>query len=123
MNAKFFTSKNGQIIKGKDKLIEYICNIDNVSNGYNELSFNSKDAAENCKDALNRPLLRFLLYRLQQDQRMTINKCYKYVPDIDWSDDRVKTDEGLLDVCGCPKDKTKEYVEYCKKVIKKVDNK
>ena len=123
MNAKFFTPKNGQIIKGKDKLIEYICNIDNVSNGYNALSFDSKDDAENCKDALNRPLLRFLLYRLQQDQRMTINKCYKYVPDIDWEDDRVKTDKGLLEVCGCPKDKCKEYAEYCKKIIDEVDKK
>ena len=37
------------------------------------------------------------------------------IPDINWEDDRVKTDEGLLEVCGCPKDKAKEYAEYCKK--------
>ena len=36
---------------------------------------------------------------------------------------KVKTDEGLLEVCGCPKDKCKEYAEYCKKVIERVDNK
>ena len=54
---------------------------------------------------------------------MGYNKCYKYVPDIDWSDDRVKTDEGLLEVCGCPKDKCKEYADYCKKIIDKVDKK
>ena len=42
--------------------------------------------------------MRFLLYRLQQDQRMTANKCYKYVPAIDWSDDRVKTDEPTKEI-------------------------
>ena len=47
----------------------------------------------------------------------------KYIPNINWSDDRVKTDEGLLEVCGCPKDKCKEYAEYCKKVINEVDKK
>ena len=33
----------------------------------------------------------------------------------DWSDDRLKTDEGLLEVCGCHKDKRKEYADYYKK--------
>jgi hypothetical protein len=33
----------------------------------------------------------------------------------------VKTDEGLLEVCGCPEDKAKEYAEYCKEIIEKVD--
>ena len=65
--------------------------------------------------------MRFLLYRLQQDQRMTVKKCYKYVPNIDWSDDKVKTDEGLLEICGCPKDKCKEYADYCKNIIDEVD--
>ena len=45
--------------------------------------------------------------------------CLK-VSEEDWSDDRVKTDEGLLEVCGCPKDKAKEYAEYCKNTIYKV---
>ena len=45
------------------------------------------------------------------------------IPDINWEDDRVKTDEGLLEVCGCPKDKAKEYAEYCKKIIAEVDKK
>ena len=45
------------------------------------------------------------------------------IPEEDWSDDRVKTDEGLLEVCGCPKDKCKEYAEYCKNTIDKVDKK
>ena len=68
-------------------------------------------------------VLRFILYRLQDNQRMTVNKCYRIPGDIDWSDDRVKTDEGLLEVCGCPKDKCKEYADYCKKIIEEVDAK
>lgn len=88
----------------------------------NIMEFNSKEEAENCKIALQNPVLRFVLYKLQDDQNIN-ERLYKYVPDIDWSDDRVKTDEGLLEVCGCPKDKCKEYADYCKKIIENVDNK
>ena len=45
---------------------------------------------------------------------------YKYVPNINWEDSRVTTDEGLLEVCGCPKDKCKEYAEYCMNYMKKL---
>ena len=50
-------------------------------------------------------------------------RIYRCITDINWEDPRVKTDEGLLEVCGCPKDKCKEYAGYCKKIIEKVDNK
>ncbi len=50
-------------------------------------------------------------------------RVYKYIPDIDWSDPRVVTDEGLLEVCGCPKDKCKEYAEYCKNYMEEFDKK
>ena len=33
------------------------------------------------------------------------------------------TDEGLLEVCGCPKDKCKEYAEYCRKYMEEFDAK
>ena len=33
----------------------------------------------------------------------------------------VVTDEGLLEVCGCPKDKCKEYAEYCSKYMEEFD--
>ena len=49
-----------------------------------------------------------------------VKKMGDKVPEEDWSDDRVKTDEGLLEVCGCPKGKCKEYAEYCKNTIDKV---
>ena len=121
MNGKFFSSKVGQILNSFDDMIKYFASTD-VGNPHTILMFNSVKEAENCKVALKNCVMRFLLYRLQQDQRMTVKRCYKYVPNIDWSDDMVKTDEGLLEVCGCPKDKCKEYADYCKKMINKVDN-
>ena len=33
----------------------------------------------------------------------------------------VMTDEGLLEVCGCPKDRCKEYAEYCRKYMEEFD--
>ena len=68
-------------------------------------------------------MLRLTLYRTKDDQNMGYKKCYKYIPAIDWSNDKVKTDEGLLEICGCPKDKAKEYADYCKKIINEVDKK
>lgn len=121
MNGKAFSSKNGQIYTSYKDFENFFIER-NISNGYNVLIFNSKKAAENCKIALQNPLLRFTLYKLQDDQQMFI-KVYKYIPAIDWEDDRVKTDEGLLEVCGCPKDKCKEYAEYCRKYMEELDNK
>lgn len=120
-NGKAFSSKNGQIFNTYNSCLDFFLDR-RISNGYNIMLFNSKKAAENCKIALDNPLLRFTIYRMQDDQQM-FKRVYKYVPDIDWEDDRVKTDEGLLEVCGCPKDKCKEYAEYCKKIIEQVDKK
>ena len=76
--------------------------------------------AENCKKAMNNPILRMFLLKTQTTQSLT-TLCYQYVPNIDWSDPRVVTDEGLLEVCGCSKDKCKEYAEYCRKYMKEFD--
>ena len=121
MNGKAFTSISGQIFNSYKEFENFFIER-NVANGYNVILFNSAKAAENCKIALQNPLLRFTIYRSQDDQNMAW-RVYKYIPNIDWSDDRVKTDEGLLQVCGCPADKAKEYAEYCKKIIEEVDKK
>ena len=121
MNGKAFSSKNGYIFNSYEDFENFFIER-NISNGYNVILFNSTKSAENCKIALQNPLLRFTFYRLQDDQNM-LRRVYKYIPAINWEDPRVKTDEGLLEVCGCPKDKCKEYADYCKKVIKEVDNK
>ena len=120
MNAKWFSKTVGNIFD----------NINDLKQNFKDrkgaqcviMIFDSIKEAENCRDAMKRPLLRWVLYR-SQDDRTLRRKVYKYIPDIDWSDDRVKTDEGLLEVCGCPKDKCKEYAEYCKKIIDEVDKK
>lgn len=120
MNALFISKNTGNIFTSKKDLAEYWYN--NNGRGFCCLIMNNVKSAENCKIALQNPLLRFTLYRLQDDQNMH-KRVYVYVPDIDWSNDKVKTDEGLLEVCGCPKDKAKEYAEYCKKIIDEVDKK
>lgn len=121
MNGKAFSLKSGQIFNSYEEFENFFIER-NVANGYNVILFNSAKAAENCKIALQNPLLRFTIYRSQDDQNMA-TRVYKYIPNIDWSDDRVKTDEGLLQMCGCPTDKAKEYAEYCKKIIEEVNNK
>lgn len=83
--------------------------------------FDTIKNAEGCKNAMTRPILRFCLYKSQDDHNLR-RKVYRYIPNINWSDPRVATDEGLLEVCGCPKDKCKEYAEYCKNYMEKVDN-
>ena len=121
-NINFMSGKTGNILNGYDEVLEY-CIKRNAAIGYNMIIFKSIKAAQNCKNALQRPLLQFTLFRTQDDQNITIKKCYKYIPDVNWEDPRVKTDEGLLEVCGCPKDKCKEYADYCKKIIEEVDKK
>ena len=121
MNGKAFSLKSGQIFNSYKEFENFFIER-NVANGYNVILFNSVKAAKNCKIALQNPLLRFTIYRSQDDQNMS-TRVYRYIPNIDWSDDRVKTDEGLLQVCGCPTDKAKEYAEYCKKIIEEVDKK
>ena len=120
--ARFFTKNTGKIFTDKQILIEYFKSL-NCTNGYNVLIFDDVIFAERCRDAMNRPLFRAMLSKLQVDQSMPISKCYTHIPNIDWEDDRVKTDEGILEMCGCPKDKYKEYVDYCRKIIEEIDKK
>ena len=120
MNGKWISGNSGKIFDNLDDLINY--GIESKAAVKNIMSFKTIKEAENCKIALQNNILRWVLYKIQDDQGLT-SRLYKYVPDIDWSDDRVKTDEGLLEVCGCPKDKCTEYADYCKKVIEEVDNK
>ena len=114
MNGQYLTSKTGIISKDKNELINNLMNRNGKVTTI--LTFKSIKDAENCKISLQNPVMRLACYKNQVDQNMK-GRVYKYIPNIDWSDDRVKTDEGLLDVCGCPKDKTKEYADYCKMII------
>ena len=117
-NARYFSGVNGVICNNINELYNYLC--ETCGAVCNIMEFTSVLAAENCKVALQNPVLRFCLSKLQYDQSMT-ERVYQYVPSIDWSDPRVVTDEGLLEVCGCPKDKCKEYAEYCRKYMEEFD--
>lgn len=120
--ARFFTKNTGKIFTDKQTLIDYFKSL-NCSGGYNVLIFDDVISAERCRDAMNRSLFRAMLSKLQVDQNMSISKCYIHIPNINWKDDKAKTDEGILEMCGCPKDKCKEYVDYCISVVEKIDKK
>ena len=121
LNATFISSKVGQILDGKDELKEYLIKRGGVICHY--MWFDDIKSAENCKKSMMRPLLRFPLIKTQSDQHLNISKDYKYIPNINWEDNRVKTDEGILELCKCPKDKCKEYVKYCENIINNIDKK
>ena len=75
--------------------------------GFNE---SKRLYAENLFAALQRPLLRFGLWLIQDDQSMN-TKVYKYFPDIDYS--KVNTDEDILIQVGCEDpDERKEILDY-----------
>ena len=121
-HAKFFGNTTGNIIKTKEDLQKFLI-LAGTTSGYNLICVPTIAAANNCKIALTNNVLRFCLSKVQVDRCMQPKICYKYIPDIDWEDPRVTTDEGLLEVCGCPKDKAKEYAEYCRKKMEEFDNK
>ena len=118
MNAQYMTSKTGQIFNSYNDLLNFFRN---VKPCYRILILKSNKEAENCKEALKRPLFRFILYKTQIDRQIYDKKTYKYIPAINWEDERCLTDEGLLEICGCPKDKAKEYAEYVKNYVEERD--
>ena len=120
MNAHYISGNTGLTFNNITEVIDMLYKL-KKTNGFNFIIFDSIKELNNCKIALENPLLRTLLSIIQYDQSMTITNCYKYIPNIDWSDPRVVTDEGLLEVCGCPKEKCKEYAEYWSKYMAEFD--
>lgn len=111
----------GKVFTTYEELKTYIITHKNTS-GYHVLCFNNNISVKNFLIAVTGSVLRFPLTYLKKDFNITKN-CYVCIPNIDWSDPRVVTDEGLLEVCGCPKDKCKEYAEYCRKYMEEFDAK
>ena len=87
---------------------------------YAAVSSDNKNELENIEIAMKNPLLRFGLYKVQDDQNIN-GRCYEYIPDIDWSDARTQTDEGILEMAGFSKEKAKEFAKYVKDYMAKVD--
>ena len=117
---KFFSNSAGKIFKTIKEIEDYAVEC-NFGKGFQIMGFENIKQAENCKNALQRPLLRFGFIKAHPGLDVTPRKSYKYIPDIDWENDKAKTDEVLLELCGCPKDKCKEYADYCKKIIDEID--
>ena len=120
VNGRFLNSNNGLILHTYDDYFNFFIN-HKTSSGYNTLLFNSIKCANYCKIALQNSLLRFTCYKLQDGVAMVAKRVYKYIPAINWEDERCLTDEGLLEMCGCPKDKAKEYAEYVKNYVEERD--
>ena len=114
----FLSSKDEKYIFNKTELKIYLANHKNYSKVISV--FKTKKAAMNYVNALQRPLIRFGLVKMQDDQNMT-ERCYKYIPDIDWSNDKTITDAGILEMCGFTKKESKEFANYCENFISNID--
>lgn len=116
--AIFFSSRTGQICNTKRELEKLLYERGGAAAHY--MWFNNIQSAENCKAAMQRPLIRFPLLRTQSNQSLS-KIHFQYIPDIKW--ENIESDYDILKACGCPDDKCKEYVEYCNKIIQEVDKK
>lgn len=114
----FLSSTDTKYIFNKDELKQYLFEHNNFCKVISE--FSSETGAKNYINALQRPLMRFGLAKMQDDQNMTA-RCYQYIPDIDWSDSKTQTDEGILEMVGCSKENSKEFAKYVKDYMDKVD--
>ena len=114
----FLSSTDKKYIFTKDELKSYLLEHNNFCKVISE--FSSENSAKNYIDALQRPLMRFGLAKMQDDQNMTA-RCYQYIPDIDWSNSKTQTDEGILEMLGFNEEQAKEFAVYVKDYITKVD--
>ena len=118
MTGTYFTPKTNFICEGTDNMIEKM--VERGGAVATILFFNSLKEAENCKNAMMRPLLRFACYIAQFGQNMRYG-VYKYIPNIDWENPKCLTDKGILEMCGCQSDVAKEYAAYAKEYVETRD--
>ena len=118
MPGTYFTPKTNFICEGTDNMIEKM--VERGGAVATILFFNSLKEAENCKNAMMRPLLRFACYIAQFGQNMRYG-VYKYIPNIDWENPKCLTDEGILEMCGCQSGAAKEYAAYAKEYVETRD--
>lgn len=116
MDGRFFPKKAASVIV--TDILKYLNQNDYARKVIS--SFNIKIEASNYVNALKRSLMRFGLIKMQTDQGMT-TRCYQYIPDIDWSDSKTLTDEGILEMVGCSKKEAKEFAKYAKDYVEKFD--
>lgn len=119
MNGKFFSSVIQKVdVMAKQDFIEWNHSYDVF--GKCCITMNDEKALINLKKAMNNPLLRFGLHKIQ-DNRHLSSRVYKYIPEIDWNDDKTQTDVGILEMVGFSQEESNEFAEYCKNYIDKID--
>jgi len=117
MNARWFSKKFDSIeMQTKTEAIEYNSIINPGAKWI--FYFSSIEEAKNCRDAMHRSLLRYTLYKLQDDQNMT-GRVYKYFPNIDWHD--VLTDADILVKCGLSEENAKIAEQLIDKRMQEID--
>lgn len=117
MNARWFSKKFDSIeMQTKTEAIEYNSIINPGAKWI--FYFSSIEEAKNCRDAMHRSLLRYTLYKLQDDQNMT-GRVYKYFPNIDWHD--VLTDADILIKCGLSEENAKIAEQLIDKRMQEID--
>lgn len=119
MDGKIITASSGQICSDHDALEDML--VSAPARDYRGIFVNSDKAAKNLKFACGRQFIRFLIYRMQRSQNIT-SDVVKIIPDIDWSDPKVKTDQGILELCGMAPDRAKYWADYCADKIYQVDH-
>ena len=118
-NGKIISQSSGQICDTVESLKDVLVNV--TAHNYCGLFVNSIKAAKQLKQSCHDNLIRFLIYRSQKDRRITA-KTLDSIPNIDWSDPKAKTDQGILELCGMAPDRAKYWADYCADKIYQVDH-
>lgn len=118
-NGKIISQSSGQICDTVESLKDALVHV--TAHNYCGLFVNSIKAAKQLKQSCHDNLIRFLIYRSQKDRRITA-KTLDSIPNIDWSDPKAKTDQGILELCGMAPDRAKYWADYCADKIYQVDH-
>ncbi len=118
-NGKIISQSSGQICDTVESLNDALVHM--TAHNYCGLFVNSVKAAKQLKQSCQGNLIRFLIYRSQKDRRITA-RTLDSIPNIDWSDSKAKTDQGILELCGMTPDRARYWAEYCADKIYQVDH-
>lgn len=119
LDGRLILSSSGQICDTAESLKMMLLNA--TARDYRGIFVNTVKAAKNLKAACERTLIRFLIFRMQKDRCIVI-QTLGVIPNIDWSDPKAKTDQGILELCGMTPDRAKYWADYCVDKIYQIDH-
>ena len=119
LDGKLILSSSGQICDTPESLRLMLTNA--TARDYRGILVDTVKAAKGLKSACGRSLIRFLIFRTQKDRSVPI-RTLVCIPNIDWSDPKAKTDQGILELCGMAPDRAKYWADYCADKIYQVDH-